>query len=40
MGVSNFIGLKYVMFDEENMDFDKVVDQVVDILVNGMFKKK
>lgn len=39
MGVSNFIGLKYVMFDEENMDYDHVVDQVIDILENGMFKK-
>lgn len=40
MGVSNFIGLKYVMFDEENMDYDHVVDQVVAILENGMFLKK
>lgn len=40
MGVSNFIGLKYVMFDDENMDYDKVVDQVIDILENGMFTKK
>lgn len=40
MGVSNFIGLKYVMFDEENMDYDHVIDQVIDILENGMFTKK
>jgi AcrR family transcriptional regulator len=40
MGISNFIGLKYVMFDEENMDYDKVVDQVIDILENGMFTRK
>ena len=40
MGVSNFIGLKYVMFDEENKDYEHVVDQVVDILINGLFTKK
>lgn len=40
MGISNFIGLKYVMFDEDNLDYDYVVDQVIDILENGMFKKK
>jgi AcrR family transcriptional regulator len=39
MGVANFIGLKYVMFDENNMDFDHVVDQVIDILEKGMFAK-
>lgn len=39
MGVSNFIGLKYVMFDEENLNYDKVVDQVIDILENGLFIK-
>lgn len=40
MGVSNFIGLKYVMFDEENLNYDHVVDQVMNILENGMFIKK
>jgi AcrR family transcriptional regulator len=40
MGVSNFIGLKYVMFDEENIDYDHVVDQVMSILENGLFTKK
>lgn len=40
MGVSNFIGLKYVMFDEENEDFDQVVDKVMEILEAGMFLKK
>jgi AcrR family transcriptional regulator len=40
MGVSNFIGLKYVMFDEENIDYDHVVDQVISILENGLFTKK
>ena len=37
MGISNFIGLKYVMFDETD-DFDKVVDQIIDILDNGLFQ--
>ncbi len=41
MGVSNFIGLKYVMFDEENDDdFEEVVDKVMDILKAGMFLSK
>lgn len=41
MGVSNFIGLKYVMFDDNNDDnFDEVVDKVMDILQSGMFLKK
>jgi AcrR family transcriptional regulator len=40
MGISNFIGLKYVMFDEENLDYDLVVDQIIDILENGLFIKK
>jgi AcrR family transcriptional regulator len=40
MGVSNFIGLKYVMFDDDNTDYDKVVDQVIAILGNGLFESK
>lgn len=40
MGVSNFIGLKYVMFDDDNEDFDQVVDKVMEILKTGMFLKK
>ncbi|MBL4935493.1 TetR/AcrR family transcriptional regulator [Clostridium sp. YIM B02515] len=39
MGVSNFIGLKYVMFDEDNENFDHVVDKVMDILDKGLFNK-
>ncbi len=38
MGVSNFIGLKYVMFDENNEDdFDALVDKVMEILRVGIF---
>lgn len=40
MGVSSFIGLKYVMFDEENKNYDHVVDQVISILEKGLFLKK
>jgi AcrR family transcriptional regulator len=40
MGVSNFIGLKYVMFDEDNNNFDGVVDKVMEILENGIFAEK
>lgn len=39
MGVSNFIGLKYVMFDDEDNNFDDVVDDVITIIENGLFKK-
>jgi len=41
MGVSNFIGLKYVMFDEDEDDnLDEVVEKVMDILGAGMFLNK
>jgi len=40
MGVSNFIGLKYVMFDDENKDFDQVVDKVIEIIECGLFNKQ
>lgn len=41
MGVSNFIGLKYVMFDEDKDDnLDEVVEKVMDILEAGMFLNK
>lgn len=36
MGISNFIGLNWVMFKETN-DFDYVVDQVIEILDKGLF---
>jgi len=39
MGVSNFIGLKYVMFDEDNNESDTVVDDVMKLFENGLFKK-
>ncbi len=38
MGISNFIGLNYAIF-ADGKDFDDVVDKVMDILKNGMFKK-
>lgn len=37
MGISNFIGLNWIMFKDEN-DFDKIVDEVINILDKGMFK--
>ena len=36
MGVSNFIGLNYVMFKEPT-DFDPIVDEVITILDKGLF---
>jgi predicted alternative tryptophan synthase beta-subunit len=36
MGISNFIGLNYIMFkDEKNVD--QVVDEVIRILKDGLF---
>lgn len=36
MGISNFIGLNWIMFKDENR-FDDVVNQVIDILDKGLF---
>ncbi len=36
MGVANFIGLKWVMFDDST-DFDAIVDETIRILDIGMF---
>lgn len=36
MGISNFIGLNWVMFKETD-NFDYVVDQVINILDKGLF---
>lgn len=41
MGVANFIGLKYVMFDDDNStDIDALVDQVMKVLQFGLFIPK
>lgn len=41
MGISNFIGLKYVMFDDDNStDIDSLVDEVMKILESGLFIPK
>lgn len=40
MGISNFIGLKYVMFDDDNEeDIEEVVKEVMVLIERGMFKK-
>lgn len=36
MGVSNFIGLNWIMFKEAN-EFDDVVDKVIKALDEGLF---
>lgn len=36
MGISNFIGLNWIMFKDEK-DFDKVVDEVIEVLDKGLF---
>lgn len=41
MGVANFIGLKYVMFDDEDdQDLEFIVDEVMKILESGLFTPK
>lgn len=41
MGVANFVGLKYVMFDDEDdQDLDFIVDEVMKILESGLFTPK
>lgn len=38
MGVANFIGLKYIMFDDDNStDIESIVDEVMKILNRGIF---
>lgn len=36
MGVSNFLGLRYVMFDD-NQDLEKIVDLAMDVIDKGLF---
>ncbi|MDO5026727.1 MAG: TetR/AcrR family transcriptional regulator [Tissierellia bacterium] len=36
MGVSNFLGLRYAMFDEDK-DLDKIADMAIDIIDKGLF---
>lgn len=37
MGISNFIGLKYVFFDKD-ADLDQVVDEVMKLLTHGLMR--
>ena len=41
MGISNFVGLKYVMFNNkkknDDVDLEKVADEVIAMLQNGIF---
>ena len=37
MGISNFVGLKYGMFEKSGVDFDRITDEVMKLLDNGMF---
>ena len=37
MGISNFIGLRYTLFSKSD-DLEEVVDEVLKILENGIFK--
>lgn len=39
MGISNFIGLKYVIF-EEGHNLEKIADEVIDLLHHGIFTDK
>ena len=37
MGISNFVGLKYGMFEKSGVDFDRITDEVMKVLECGMF---
>ncbi len=37
MGISNFVGLKYVMFSDSPADLERVTDEVMKLLDGGMF---
>ena len=37
MGISNFVGLKYGMFEKSGVDFDRITDEVMKVLEGGMF---
>lgn len=37
MGISNFVGLKYCMFSESELDFGNVADEIMKVLERGMF---
>ena len=37
MGISNFVGLKYGMFEKSGVDFDRITNEVMKLLDNGMF---
>lgn len=39
MGINNFVGLKYVIFDDKS-NYDKVVDDVIKILAHGLFTEE
>ena len=39
MGVSNFVGLKYVFFDKE-ADLTRVVDEVMKLMAHGLLRKQ
>ena len=40
MGITNFIGLKVVLELGDNNDIDYIVDQVMDLIENGLFNKE
>lgn len=37
MGISNFVGLKFCMFNDEDVDFKYVTSEVMKVLEHGMF---
>ncbi|GEK91395.1 TetR/AcrR family transcriptional regulator [Alkalibacterium kapii] len=39
MGISNFIGLRYAMFDDKD-DLDPILDDVMKVMVKGLYSKE
>ena len=40
IGISNFIGLRYVLFEKEEERFPEIAAEIVNILDGGLFKNK
>jgi hypothetical protein len=39
MGISNFIGLKWIIFDDKEVP-DEVIDQIMKFIKSGIFLEK
>lgn len=40
IGISNFVGLRYAIFEDNTERFPEIAEQIVQILDGGLFKNK